>query len=61
MSGPAPKPFEVWQGGMFVGLMMGSQGRSVRSFDEAEIRSLFREWMEERAPSHDTRGGANDG
>ena len=45
----APLPFEVWQAGMFTGLMLGSQGRNVRSFDEDEIRSLFHDWLEERS------------
>ena len=45
----APAPFEVWQAGMFTGLMLGSQGRSVRSFDEVEIQDLFCDWLEERS------------
>ncbi len=45
----APTPFEVWQAGMFTGLVLGSQGRDVRSFDASEIQDLFCDWLIERS------------
>lgn len=48
----APTPFEVFQAGMFAG-MMADPRRHPQDWTEAEVRQEFRDWLDERAADLD--------